>query len=48
MLAELGQAAQGLERIPWLAACYTYGGDRSCQWLQTAECTIPRWLSEES
>jgi hypothetical protein len=31
-IAELGLAAQGLDRIPWLAARYTYAGDRRCYW----------------
>jgi hypothetical protein len=31
-LAELGQAAQGVDRIPMLALLYTYGGDRSAYW----------------
>jgi hypothetical protein len=28
-LAELGQAAQGVREIPWLAAFYSWGGDRA-------------------
>lgn len=36
-LAELGQAAHGVPRIPFLAAMYAYAGDRSCYWpLHTA------------
>lgn len=31
-LAELGQAAQGVPRIPWLAARFAYGGDREVYW----------------
>jgi hypothetical protein len=31
-LAELGQAAEGVPLVPWMAACYTYGRDRSCYW----------------
>ena len=31
-VAELGLAAHGVERIPWLAARYTYAGDRRCYW----------------
>jgi len=28
-LAELGQAAQGVRELPWLAAFYSWGGDRA-------------------
>jgi hypothetical protein len=31
-IAELGQAAQGVSRIPFLAVMYAYAGDRSCYW----------------
>jgi hypothetical protein len=31
-LAELGQAAQGVPRIPWLAARFAYAGDRDVYW----------------
>lgn len=31
-LAELGQAAEGVPLIPWLAACYRYARDYSCYW----------------
>lgn len=31
-VAELGQAAQGVPRIPWLAAQFSWAGDRSAFW----------------
>jgi hypothetical protein len=31
-LAEIGQAAEGVPELPWLAACYSWGGDSSCYW----------------
>src|SRR5579863_6329792 len=31
-LAELGQAAEGVPLIPFLAACYRYQRDQSCHW----------------
>jgi hypothetical protein len=31
-LAELGQAAQGVPRIPWLAACFAFAGDDRVFW----------------
>lgn len=31
-LAELGQAAQGVPEIPFMAACFAYAGDKSNYW----------------
>ena len=31
-IAELGQAAQGVPEIPFLAACYSFAGDASVYW----------------
>ena len=31
-IAELGQAAAGVPKIPFMAACYAFAGDRSCLW----------------
>lgn len=31
-VAELAQAAQGLDQIPWYAARYSFAGDVSCYW----------------
>jgi hypothetical protein len=31
-LAELGQAGQGVPKIPWFAAMLSYGGDQSVYW----------------
>jgi hypothetical protein len=39
-LAELGQAAQGVQRIPFLAVMYAYAGDRSCYWPLHSALTI--------
>jgi hypothetical protein len=31
-IQDLGQAAAGVPRLPFLAACYSYAGDRSVYW----------------
>lgn len=31
-IAELGQAAAGLDELPWLAACYSFAGAQTAYW----------------
>lgn len=47
-LAELGQAAQNIPKVPFMAACYSYAGDHSNYWpLQAALLSRARHLSHQ-